>query len=229
MQITELHKCRKCQNGGIKHGKSSNGIQRLFCKKCKITWQSIYIYNACKATINQNIIALLREGCGTRSISRLLRISTTSVSKKIIKIAKEIQLPTLYLKKSYEIHEICTYISKKKNKVWIVCALEKCSKQIVRFCIGKRTNKTLRKVIRDVLISEPIKLYTDKLKNYQHLIPREIHNIFPKGIQNIERMNLNLRTHLKRLGRKTIAYSKSLSQLSAIIKIYLYSKTTSLC
>ncbi|WP_412677612.1 IS1 family transposase [Bergeyella porcorum] len=40
---------------------------------------------------------------------------------------------------------------------------------------------------------------------------------------------LNLRTHLKRLGRKTIAYSKSLSQLSAIIKIYLYSKTTSLC
>lgn len=229
MQIKEIYKCRKCQNGGIKHGKSSSGMQRLFCKKCNTTWQSTYIYNACKMTTNQNIISLLREGCGIRSIARLLKISTTTLSKRIIKIAKGIQFPTLSLKKSYEIDELCAYIGKKKNKMWIACALEKDSKQIVRFSIGKRTNKTLKKVIRDILITKPIKLYTDKLKNYQYLIPSEIHKTFSKGIQNIERMNLNLRTHLKRLGRKTIAYSKSLSQLNAAIKIYLYSKTTSLC
>lgn len=141
---------------------------------------------------------------------------------RIIRIAKAIKHPILSTNKNYEVDELCTFVQKKKNRIWIACAMEKESKNIVRFSIGKRTNKTLRKVITDVLVSNPNQIATDKLKNYQFLIPKEIHKTFSKGIQNIERMNLNLRTHLKRLNRKTIAFSKSTSLLNAVTKIYLW-------
>ncbi|WP_343791129.1 IS1 family transposase, partial [Wandonia haliotis] len=38
----------------------------------------------------------------------------------------------------------------------------------------------------------------------------------------IERKNLTLRTHVKRLNRRTICYSKSLLTLSAIMRIYFW-------
>ncbi|WP_084793469.1 IS1 family transposase [Prevotella ihumii] len=39
---------------------------------------------------------------------------------------------------------------------------------------------------------------------------------------HIELYNLTLLTHLKQLNRKTICYSRSLSMLTAIIRIYLW-------
>jgi IS1 family transposase len=212
----------QCSQKGTKHGKNTNGVQRLFCKFCKKTWQISYVYNAYFNKTNAFIIQYIKEGCGIRSIARLLNISTTTLLSRIKNIAKEIKLPTLSLHKSYQIDELCTFVKSKQNKFWITCALEEESKKIVRFFVGKRTNKTLKKVVNDILFSSPTQIKTDKLKNYQFLIPKEIHKTFSKGMQNIERMNLNLRTHLKRLNRKTIAYSKDISVLNAITKIYIY-------
>lgn len=214
--------CLQCSQKGTKHGKSTNGIQRLYCRFCRKAWQISYVYNAYFDKTNPLIIGFIKEGCGIRSIARLLQISTTTLMRRIIKIAKTIKQPTLFMNKTYEADELCTYVKNKKNKIWIACAMEKEGKKVVRFFIGKRTNKTLRKVINDVLVSTPKQIVTDKLKNYEFLIPREIHKTFSKGIQNIERMNLNLRIHLKRLNRKTIAFSKSTSMLNAITKIYLW-------
>ncbi len=214
--------CLKCSQKGTKHGKSTNGIPRLYCRLCKKTWQISYVYNAYFNKTNSLIIKFTKEGCGIRSIARLLEISSTTLLLRIKIIAKKIQAPILSFNKSYEVDELCTFVENKKNKIWIACALEKESKKVVRFFIGKRTNKTLKKVISDLLVSRPKKINTDKLKNYQYLIPKEIHKNFSKGIQNIERMNLNLRTHLKRLNRKTIAYSKDITMLNAITKIYLW-------
>ena len=57
---------------------------------------------------------------------------------------------------------------------------------------------------------------------YLGLVPKELHHVKRRGINRIERMNLTLRTHLKRLNRRTIAYSKSLLVLTAILKIYFW-------
>lgn len=214
--------CLQCSQKGTKHGKSTKGIQRLYCKFCKKTWQISYVYNAYFNKTNALIVQFIKEGCGIRSISRLLKISTTTLLLRIRSIAKEIKLPTLSLHKTYQIDELCTFVKSKQNRIWIVCALEEESKKIVRFFIGKRSNKTLKKVVNDILVSTPVQIRTDKLKSYQYLIPKEIHKTFSKGIQNIERMNLNLRTHLKRLNRKTIAYSKDITLLNAVTKIYIY-------
>ena len=66
------------------------------------------------------------------------------------------------------------------------------------------------------------KIYTDRLRNYSSLIDHSIHCISLYSTNHIERHNLTLRTHLKRLSRKTICFSRSAGILSAILKIYFW-------
>nr|WP_262709366.1 IS1 family transposase [Tamlana fucoidanivorans] len=51
---------------------------------------------------------------------------------------------------------------------------------------------------------------------------KDIHKFTHYKTNRIERNNLNLRTHLKRLSRKTICYTKSLKYLEATLKLYFW-------
>ncbi len=124
--------------------------------------------------------------------------------------------------KKYEVDEMCTFIERKSRQIWICYALEKIKKQVVDFRIGSRSNKTLKGVVQTLILSEAKQIYTDGLQNYKTLIPKEIHKTTRFGTNQIERMNLNLRTHLKRLNRRAICFSKSLMMLSAVLKIYFW-------
>lgn len=115
------------------------------------------------------------------------------------------------------------FIKNKSNPEWLVYAIDKKDKKVVSFCIGKRTNRTLNTVIKTLINSNPEKIYTDKLRNYQYLMPREIHETKRFGTNSIERNNLSIRIHLKRMNRKTICFSKSISILISILKIYFWS------
>ena len=115
------------------------------------------------------------------------------------------------------------FIKKKSNPLWLVYAIDKKYKKVISFCIGKRTNKTLHSAIKTIINSNPEKIHTDKLKNYQYLIPEEIHETKRFGTNSIERKNLSIRIHLKRFNRKTICFSKSVSVLISILKIYFWS------
>ena len=107
--------------------------------------------------------------------------------------------------------------------MWLVYAMERKSKKVITFYIGKRTNKTLNAVIKTLINAKADKIHTDKLKNYQYLIPSKIHSTQRFGTNYIERKHLSLRIHLKRLNRRTICFSKSSLVLSAILKIYFWS------
>jgi len=217
--------CKYCKAKTIKAGKQKSGIQKWFCKPCSKYQQADYCYNACNPTINKQITNQLVEGSGIRSISRLLNISPTTVLSRILSISQAIKRPNLSFNKTYQVDEMCTFIGNKKNKYWIVYALRKGTKQVVGFAIGKRTNKTLKRVVDTLLLSNPKRINTDKLKNYKTLIPAAIHKTKQFGINHIERKNLSLRTHLKRLNRRTICFSRSLPMLSACLKIYFWGKT----
>ena len=104
----------------------------------------------------------------------------------------------------------------------MVYALEKESKSVVSFNVGKRTNKTLNRVVETLKLSEAKKIFTDRLKNYRFLIDEKLHSVKRYGINHIERKNLTLRTALKRLNRKTICFSKSMVVLVSILKIYFW-------
>ncbi|MEI6751767.1 MAG: IS1 family transposase [Paludibacter sp.] len=217
------HQCPICQsNQLIKSGKTGNGKQRYCCKDCKKRFIIDYSYKACQPCINQQIILFTKEGLGIRSTARVLRISVTTLLKRIISIAANIKQPPIDMGKNYEVDEMRTYIGKKSKLHWIVYALERETKQVVSFNVGRRTNRTLRHVIKSLELSNARKIYTDKLKNYRYLIQKKFHNTQVHCTNHIERHNLSVRTHLKRLNRKTICFSRSLVVLMAVLRIYFW-------
>ncbi|MBE1615180.1 IS1 family transposase [Flavobacterium sp. SaA2.13] len=212
--------CRFCKEKCIKNGFQSNGRQRYKCSICKRKQQNSYLYNACKPNVNNQIILFIKEGLGIRSTSRILKISTTTLLRRIIIIGKTISRPIIKRDKIYEVDEMRTFIQRKSKLIWIVYALERTSKNVISFCVGKRTNKTLHAVIKTLELSKAKKIYTDRLRNYKSLIPVGLHAVKPFGTNRIERNNLTLRTHLKRLNRRTICFSRSLLVLNSVLKIY---------
>lgn len=214
--------CKRCKEPCIKRGVQVDGTQRYYCKACKLSQQKQYTNNAYKTETDRDLVAYLKEGLGIRGTARLLQISTNTVMKRIIRISRSIAKPAAPLGRSYELDEMRTYIGHKERRIWIAYAIDKDTREVVDFTVGRRTNKTLRKVITTLEMAMAKSIYTDKLKNYQYLIARNVHKVKNRGINYIERKNLTLRTHLKRLNRRTICFSKSLVMLSACLKIYFW-------
>ncbi|WP_456237184.1 IS1 family transposase [Chryseobacterium urinae] len=222
-KVSDTKICPSCYSSKIiKNGKTKTKKQQYFCKNCNKRFLDFYTYQAYRFGIDHDIIALTKEGTGIRSTARLLKISPTTLLTRIITIAKKIVQPSIPKGKTYQVDEMRTYVKRKDKLIWIVYALEKQTNKVVSFHVGRRTNQTLKKVITSLELSEAEKNITDKLKNYNYLIRPEIHSTKFRGINHIERKNLTLRTHLKRLNRKTICFSKSLYILNAILKIYFW-------
>ena len=123
---------------------------------------------------------------------------------------------------NYEVDELCTYVGSKKNKCWITYALDRQTGQVADIRIGRRNKKTLKGVISTLLLGQA-NIYTDGFGLYKLLIPKNIHRLARYGTNCIERKNLTLRTHLKRLNRLTLSFSKSIRMLEASVKLYLWS------
>jgi len=217
------HFCTVCHSENlIKSGKTATGKQRYCCKECGKRFITNYTYQAYQTNTNRQIIVLTKEGLGIRSTARVLRISVTTLLKRIVAIAEGIQQPPIAIGKSYEVDEMRTYVGKKSRLRWIVYALERETKTVVSFNVGRRTNKTLKHVIRSLELSNARIIYTDKLKNYRYLISKKLHNTYVHSTNHIERKNLSLLIHLKRLNRKTICFTRSLVLLMAILRIYFW-------
>lgn len=218
-------KCFRCvdeRNLMVKNGKTRSGKQRYLCKICKSTRVENYTYFAYRSNIDQQIIILTKEGLGIRSTARVLQISTTTLLKRILLIAKSIKQPMIPMGKEYEVDELCTYVGKKGRRIWLVCALERKNRNIVSFNIGRRTAQTLKKVTDSLHLSQAKKIFTDKLNIYGTLIKKKAHKVIRYGTNHLERFHLTLRTHLKRLNRRTICFSKSVVVLNAVLRIYLW-------
>lgn len=214
--------CNKCQNKSIKSGFQKNGNQKYLCKNCNTYFQKNYKYEACIIPDKQ-IILLTKEGCGIRSTSRILNIHPSTVLRRILKIAAKIERPYPILKgKVYQVDELFTYIKNKEKRICLAYSFEPKTRKIISFVLGRRNKTNLRRITETLILSEAQKIHTDKLNIYKELIPSNIHSTKNRGINHIERNNVNLRTHLKRLNRKTICYSKSLVVLSSVVKIYFW-------
>jgi IS1 family transposase/transposase-like protein len=207
----------------IKYGKTKAGNQRYICKMCGKTKVVNYTYKAYQTGTDDNIILFTKEGCGVRSIARILNISKNTVLARIISIGKKLKAnPLLQKGCSYEIDEIWTFIGNKSNVIWITYAIERKSKNIVGFVLGSKTKENIQPLVHKLILSVPKHIYTDGLNIYPVLIPKEIHKRFQYCTNIIERNNLTLRTHLKRLNRRTICFSRSVVVLAAVLKIYFW-------
>lgn len=151
-----------------------------------------------------------------------MNISPVTVLKRILKIADQIEKPKIAFGRIYEADELRTYVKCKDNEQWVIYALDRSSRKVVDFRVGRRTKVNIAMVTETLLQSGAHRIYTDGLPVYQRLIPGDIHVVKAYNINHIERNNLSLRTHLKRLSRKTICYSKCAAVLTACLKIYFW-------
>lgn len=214
--------CKYCGGNCVKDGHQANGKQRYKCVHCRKKQQELYTYNAYDPNLNKRIIVLTKEGVGIRGTARILHISIGTLFRRILTIAKSIVRPIVPKHRVYEVDEMKSFIRRKNNHIWVAYALDRYSKQVVSFSVGTRTNSTLNIVLETLRLSEAKRIYTDRLRNYRSLIDRRVHRTSLYGTNHIERNNLTVRTHLKRLSRRTICFSRSVVILTAILKIYFW-------
>ena len=148
-------KCRYCRKTCIKKG-IRNGVQKCQCKHCKKHQQANYKKHRIKHWKYLWVSRLNNENSGISSIGRLLKISKTSVLRLLKQSQSKIPKPVFTEKnQSYEIDELRTYCETKTNEVWIVYAINRKTKQIIDFFVGRRTKENIKKVVDFVLELNP--------------------------------------------------------------------------
>lgn len=223
IKVSDDPQCPMCySNQSVKNGRTRTGKQQFRCKNCGKHFIGFYSYCAYKSDINSQIIVLVKEGVGIRGIARILKISTSTLLRRIRSIASKLRPPYILKGKQYEVDEIKTFVGNKRRKIWIAYALERESRQVVSFKVGSRTHATLKTVLQTLFLSEAKTIYTDKLPAYHLLIPEALHRSWPRCTNHIERCNLSLRTHLKRLSRRSICFSRNAAMLAACVRIYFW-------
>jgi insertion element IS1 protein InsB len=117
--------------------------------------------------------------------------------------------------------EFRSCVKKKKNQRLTWYVIEKQTGIIISWHNGKRTNQDL-KILLSQVRNIPIKKYfTDHLDFYRTFLPLLKHVPGKDQTLQIERKNLNFRTHLKRLTRRTICYSKNEQIHDNLIGMYI--------
>ena len=137
--------------------------------------------------------------------------------------AEQEQLKRLDASISYatETDEFWSFVGNKHNQRWTWLAIEKTSGAVVAWHNGKRTDDDLQALL-NLMCDIPInKYYTDDWGGYKRMLPTEKHIVGKAETWKIERKNLNFRTHIKRLSRRTICYSRSELIHDNVIGMYI--------
>ena len=120
-----------------------------------------------------------------------------------------------------EMDEFWSFVGNKSNQRWTWYAIERNSGVILAWHNGKRQDKDFL-ILWCLLANFPIvRYYTDAWGAYSKYIPVNMHRTGKDNTWKIERKNLNFRTHLKRLARKTIYFSKNEQIHDNVIGMYI--------
>jgi IS1 family transposase/transposase-like protein len=216
--------CPTCSSLNIKkNGINKQTKQRYRCNGCGKQFILKYANQAYLKHIRELIVPTCLNSSGIRDIARVLRVSATTVIKVIRQSAQ--LLPPENLPEriaDLELDEMWSFIEKKKNQCWLWLAYSPKHKQMLAFALGRRTDESCQNLLEKLQSVQVTRFYTDNWESYQNLIPEVRHWIGKRGTQRIERQNLNFRTHLKRLQRRTICFSKSKQMLEAIVRLYIH-------
>jgi len=216
--------CTNCSKSTLIR-KGKRGLhQRFQCKTCGKYQQSSYCTRRYNEGDDKRITLLNAEGVGIRSMSRILEYSVSTILRRILYLRSKITKP-IYCETNqvYELDEVCTYIGKNKpsNYCWIAYAINRKTHQVMDITFGSRSSANLGKVVSTLKSLNPSKIITDRLSAYPNLIHPIVHDTRRYSNNRIERCNLTLRTHLKRLTRHTLCFSKSQKMLEACVLLYL--------
>ena len=216
--------CPDCSSVNIvKNGKTAQQKQRYLCKDCRRQFIRDYTYLGCIREWRALIVPLTMNGAGVRDIERILRVSRYSVLRTLREAAGQISEPSAPKRvRALEIDEFWSFVRTKKQQRWTWYGFDRQRRKVVAFVNARRTDAACQELLRKLDGCQVSRYYTDDWQSYQKFLPAAQHFIGKEQTRHIERNNLNFRTHVKRLQRRTICYSKSPEMHDAVIKLYVY-------
>ena len=125
------------------------------------------------------------------------------------------------IKLNAELDEQWSFVGKKSNQRWLWFAIDHCGKDILAYTFGRREDSAFARLKKMLDPFNIKKYFTDDWGSYSRQLPSEQHEIGKRNTQNIERKNLNFRTRIKRLTRKTICFSRSEIMHDTVIGLYI--------
>ena len=107
-----------------------------------------------------------------------------------------------------ELDEQWSFVGNKSNQRWLWHAVDHATNTVLAYVFGKRKD-TVFQELKTLLAPLNIgRYYTDDWGAYERHLESETHEVGKTNTQKIERKNLNFRTWIKRLTRRTICFSK---------------------
>ena len=224
-QILVQVACPHCEGTKVKkNGKKANGTQNFRCHPCGKQFQFAYKYKGADPRIKRQVRAMTLNGSGIRDIQRVLGLSIVGILMILRLWFKTLAEPMVEGHfKSVQIDEMWTFVKHRKaGKRWFWYAFDADSGQILAFHIGKRNDSACKALMGKLNHLQIDSYRTDDWKSYKKHIPPEKHIISKAKTTNIERRNRDFRTHLKRLCRETVCFSKKDDMHYGIIKAYIF-------
>ena len=216
--------CPHCEGTKVKkNGKKANGNQNFYCHPCGKQFQFSYAYKGADPRIKRQVRSMSLNSSGIRDIHRVLGVSIVCILSILRLWFKKLEPPTVEGNyKSVQIDEMWTFVNQRKDgKRWLWYAYDKESGQILAFHIGKRNDASCKALMKKLSHLQIDSFRTDDWKSYKKNIPPEKHIISKAKTTHIERRNRDFRTHLKRLCRETVCFSKKDDLHYGIIKAYI--------
>ena len=120
-----------------------------------------------------------------------------------------------------ELDEQWSFVGNKSNQRWLWLAVDHATNMVLAFVYGKRKDFVFKK-LKSMLNPFGIhRYYTDDWGAYERHLEAKKHEIGKRNTQKIERKNLNLRTWIKRLTRRTICFSKKENMHDTVIGLLI--------
>ena len=215
--------CPSCASRHVKkNGTTANKKQKYRCQECLRQFITSYTYQGCLKFVRDLIVPMTLNSSGIRDIARVLSISTNTVLKTIRERAAQVAEPRVPPRiNDLEIDEFWSFIKDKSRQCWCWYGLNRATTRIAAYVLGRRTDRSCRQLMEKLSGCAVEHFYTDDWQSYRKTLPPQRHTISKAETLNIERHNLNFRTHLKRLHRRTICFSKSDEMHAAVIKLYV--------
>jgi len=227
-----------CSTKIVKNGSIGNGKQKYKCKRCGRQ----FVLNPKKQPISDEkkavVDRLLLERIPLSGIARSAKISERWLQDYVNEKYDNISRYVVVSKKTkgcltIECDELWSFVDKKSNKQWIWLAIDRNTREIVGVYIGDRSRTSARKlweslpsVYRQCAVS-----YTDFWEAYETVFPSTRHRAVGKETgqtNHIERFNCTLRQRVSRLVRKTLSFSKKLSNHIGAIWYFIHDYNASL-
>lgn len=109
----------------------------------------------------------------------------------------------------------------KKQKIWLIKALDRVSRRTVAWVLGRRDVATFKRLYAKVEHLKDCVFYTDDWDAFAKVLPADRHVIGKAHTISIEQDKSNTRHHLGRMTRRTKVVSKSPDMVDASIKLWL--------